>query len=91
MTLTLADVQAKHSRYFSRETQILFGDIKYWVLHDKDHNPYLVRYTTAWTDMFDDIKKPHYKVNPLTPSGDIGQLFEEEFLTLQDVKTWLRK
>jgi len=87
---TFQQVKAKHPNWFSRENKRFFGDVSYKVLHGKASKaPYLVRSTYAWSDMFGQPAKLHWRVNPLLSDLDIGQLIDQSFDTLEDVREWL--
>lgn len=87
---TLQEVKSKNISWFSPENKKFFGDIRYLVLHDKDKKPYLVRETNAWTDMFDGMKKTHFRINVLEEDLKIGDLVDNIFKNLEDVREWLR-
>lgn len=92
MTVTLSDVKEANPIWFGTGNKSFFGDVNYQVLHGKvSKEPYLVRYTVAWTDMFDQKKKYHYRINPINPDTlKIGSLVDGMFDTLDDVKEWLK-
>jgi len=87
---TLAEVRAVQPEWFSAGNKRFFGDVSYKVLHGKiTHKPYLIRYTSAWTDMFDQPKSYHYRVNPLADNLEILSMTDDVFKTIDDVKEWL--
>ena len=71
----------------------IFHDVAYYGLYGKKtHNPYLVRLTEAWTDMFGNKPRLHYRINPVNKDTlDIEDLIEEEFRTMEYVKEWLEE
>ncbi len=89
MTLRITDIRQAHPRFFERSTVRAFGDISYRVLHDKQRQPYLVRYTCAWTDMFGGERVPHWRINPIGPNLEILPLDDRIFTTLTAVKNTL--
>lgn len=105
MTTTITDVRAANPKWFDPKTKRFMGDISYRILHGKTrlcvnghgvHKPHLVRKTYAWTDMFGQPKKAHWRVNRLeqNESGEwvvIGPLVDDIFPTLDDVKEWLKE
>jgi len=90
MTLTITELRQAHPSYFSRVNIKLFGDKEYRILHSKDGNPYLVRLTQQWSDMFGHPPVECYRVNPIGPNLKIEEVIKEQFETLQDVKDWLK-
>ena len=88
--VTLQEVKAVNVAWFSPENKRFFGDIKYFILLDSEGNPFLIRLTNAWSDMFDGIKKPVYRINKIEDGLKIGSLFDEQFKTLEEVKTFLK-
>lgn len=89
---TLTQVKAAQPEWFSRKNKRFFGDVSYRVLHGKrSGTPYLVRSTYAWTDMFGQPKRLHYRLNPIKPDLDIGMLIDQQFRDLDAVKAWLKE
>ncbi len=87
---TLAQVRAAQPNWFSRKNKRFFGDVSYKVLHGKvTRKPYLIRATNAWTDMFGQPTRLHYRINPLMDDLTIGHLIEQEFRGMEAVKEWL--
>ncbi len=87
----LREVKAANDGWFSTENKRFFNDHSYQVLHADSGKPFLVRHTSAWTDMFGAVPRPHYRVNPIDPETlKILPLIDDEFATLEDVKTWLK-
>jgi|TARA_Y100000296_G_C5165136_1_gene254124 hypothetical protein len=90
-TISLTEVKARNLKWFSADNKKFFGDLRYWVLHQKGTNkPHLVRLTNAWTDMFGKEKEPHYRVNEITNDLKIGELNDRIFKSLREVKEWLK-
>jgi hypothetical protein len=79
--------------WFSPENKRFFHDVAYYGLYGKKtHLPYLVRSTEAWTDMFGQKPRLHYRINPVNSETlDIENLIEEGFATMKDVKEWLEE
>jgi hypothetical protein len=91
MTVRIADVRRANGMWFSSKNQRLFNDVEYRVLHTKDGNPYVVRLTGMFSDMFDGHLKYVYKINPiLEPSLTVGIMVDRDFNTLDEVKEWLK-
>lgn len=91
-TTILQEVKAKQPNWFSRANKKFFNDVSYRVLYGKKSgNPFLVRSTFAWTDMFDQPKKLHWRINPLKDDLTIGNLLDDIFENLPAVKRWLKE
>jgi len=90
---TLRQVKQAQPEWFSRDNKRFFGDVSYRVLHSKaTGDPYLVRKTSAFTDMFGQSKRYHYRINPLDSSTlKIQPLIDSEFGDLWAVKRWLKE
>ena len=68
--VTLADVKRANPIWFVAGNKRFIGDVSYKVLHGKaTGRPFLVRATNAWTDMFGQPKKLHYRINPINGRG----------------------
>jgi hypothetical protein len=91
MTFTISELKLAHPRYFAKGNAKFFGDVGYRILHSKHGAPYMVRKTYAFTDMFDGVRKPHWRVNPIGANLAILPLVGESFDSLQAVKAWLTK
>jgi len=87
---TLRDVKEANSGWFSLANKRFFNDVAYRVLHGKiSKKPYLVRSTYAWSDMFGQEKKLHYRINIIKDDLEIGSLTDDMFSSNQNVKDWL--
>lgn len=88
---TLAQVKDVQRDWFSSGNKRLFGDVSYRVLHGKkSKNPFLVRKTAGWTDMFGQPKLYFFKVNPINPETlKIGSMCKEDFADIEAVKEYL--
>ena len=76
--------------WFSEENMSFFNDYDYFVVKDEFGWWYLLRYTSAWTDMFDGVRKYHFKLNDLDQQDlKIGRLIDNEFKTIEEVKEYL--
>ncbi len=91
MTITLADVKEAQPEWFSEGNMRLFNDVSYSLRHGKtSHQPFLVRSTYAWTDMFGASKRLHYRINPVNPDTlKIQSLIDREFKDLDELNDWL--
>ena len=90
MALTIAELRRANPRWFASGNARFFADFEYRVLHSKQGNPYLVRRTYAYTDMFGSERIAHYRINPIGDSLDILSLDDRCFATLADVKQALK-
>ena len=89
---TLTQVKAVQPKWFSRKNKKFFGDVRYWVLHGKrTGEPYLIRSTYAWTDMFGQKPRLHYRINRLEDNLKISSLLDDEFENMPAVKRWLKE
>ena len=86
---TLAQVQQANQGWFTPENKKFFGDQGYRVNQGFSGTFYLVRRTYAWSDMFDQPRTLHYRLNVLEGT-EIRPLVDQAFLTLPEVKAWLR-
>jgi len=86
---TITELKQNNKNWFSPENKRFFGDLRYFVLTDKDGTSFLIRETNAWTDMFDGVKKTHYRINSINEDLTIGDLFDDVFKTEEEVKTFL--
>ena len=89
MKITLNDVRAAQPKWFSGGNVTFFGDKSYHLMYGNDDKPYLVRFTSAWTDMFGCKKRFHYRINEIGPDLIIGDLFDDEFADMSEVEEWL--
>ena len=79
-----------NQKWFSEENKAFFKDVEYFVMHgEKSEQPFLVRSTYAWTDMFGHKPKLHYRVNPIEDCFHIGSLTDDVFEDLDAVEMWL--
>jgi hypothetical protein len=90
MALTITALRQANTKWFSPANKHFFGDLEYRVLHGKSKTPYLVRRTYAWSNMFADISKPHWRINPIGVDLSILSLHDEIFQSLGDVKQELK-
>jgi len=87
---TLSDVKQANDGWFSLKNKRFFNDIDYRVLHGKDGEPYLVRSTYQWSDMFGGAKTVYWRINPLSSELKIMPLVNTQFNSLDSVKDWLK-
>ena len=87
--LRIETVMQANDRWFSPQNKKLFGDIVY-IAYECQGLKFLVRKTNAWTDMFDGIKKTHWRINRIEQDLQIGDLFDDVFSTLGDCKKFIR-
>ena len=92
--MTLTQLRQNQPEWFSRKNKRFFGDVSYRLLHGKaTGEPYLVRATYAWSDMFGRERRLHYRVNRITgetiEERRVGPLVDTVFTDLSEVKRWL--
>ena len=97
MTLTksaplLRQIRAANGQWFSRGNKRFFGDAEYRGYYSKKTGKaYLVRSTYAWSDMFDQPKRLHYRINNINQDTlEIEPLIDQSFSDIFAVKAWLR-
>ncbi len=80
--------------WFSGGNKRFFGDRQYFGMYGgKTGNPYLVRSTYAWSDMFGQPKTLTYRVNKIRDENGtytIGSLLDTVYATLSEVKQALQ-
>jgi len=80
-------------KWFSESNKKFFGDLNYWFF-EINNKYFLIRKTNAFTNMFDSIKKPHYRINHIEKTKDnkfkITDLIEDTFYTIEQAKGFLR-
>ena len=86
----LQQVKQANPGWFSRKNKRIFGDQSYRVLLNKDKQPFLVRSTYAWSDMFGREPWLHFRINPLGADLKILPLLEKSFPSLLAVKYFLK-
>lgn len=97
MTLTksiplMRRIREANQKWFSRGNKRFFGDIQYRAYYGKTTGKaYLIRSTYAWTDMFGQPKRLHYRINNLNQDTlEIEPLIDNVFNDIFAVKAWLR-
>ena len=94
MKATISEVRAAEGNrnWFDRKNKKFFNDVGYWTLKGKTSGKtYLVRSTYAWSDMFGNQKRLHYRLNELDQETlKVGHLIDWTFDTVCDVKQWLK-
>jgi len=63
-------ISSQNPGWFNEKNREFFNDVQYWAYHSKSGDPYLVRSTYAFTDMFGGPKTLHYRINII---GDNNQ------------------
>lgn len=91
----LKHLKINNPQWFTRENKRFFNDKEYYFMYSITGKPFLVRSTFAWSDMFGNEPKLHFRLNNLKDdqenNGDykIGNLIEDIFNSLGEVKAWL--
>ena len=88
----LRKIREANEGWFSPSNKRFFNDRSYYGYYGgTTGKSYLVRSTYAWTDMFGQKPRLHYRINELNQETEkIGNLIDTEFETLEDVKEWLK-
>jgi hypothetical protein len=93
----LSALKTDNPKWFSGENKRFFGDKGYTAVTAGDSgNPFLVRSTTQFSDMFGrENTKTVYRVNAIETGADgklkVGDLLDNEFGTLAEAKAFLAK
>jgi hypothetical protein len=84
-------IRAANPGWFSAKNMRLFGDHYYTAYYGRvSGNPFMVRLTDAWTDMFGKPTRTHYRINAVDPeTKKMGSLIDGEFNSLDAVRAWL--
>jgi len=88
--MTLSELKQHNPQWFERGNKKFFGDVSYRVLHDKEHNAFLVRSTYQWSEAFGLPKILRWRVNPISPDYKIMPLLDRSFTSLESVKEYLK-
>lgn len=89
--ITLNQVKIAQPKWFSSENKHFFNDIKYQVVQTVNGQVYLLRSTYAFTDMFGQPKKAHYRLNPInSETHKIELLIDTIFVNIFAVEEWLK-
>jgi hypothetical protein len=98
MFTTLTDVRRANQIWFGKGQARFFGDASYKLLTAKSGQKYLVRLSSAWSDMLGSPKTFKYFLNPIRQDDlHIESLINRanglplSFDTIDDVKDWLKE
>jgi hypothetical protein len=87
----LREIKEHNQQWFAGGNKRFFGDVNYKAYYGKaTGNRYLVRATFAWSDMFGQPRKLHYRINPIGENFEILPLIDTTFRDIFAVKDWLR-
>jgi hypothetical protein len=87
----MREIKAAQPQWFSRGNKRFFHDVQYAAYYGKaTGNRYMVRSTYAWTDMFGNAPRLHYRINRIGENHEIQPLVDGEFKTWESVQQWLR-
>jgi hypothetical protein len=88
--MLLTEVKQANKLWFSPDSQAFSHDKQYWVMESGSGEFYLVRSTEAWTDMFGQEPRLHYRINEIDQdTKEVKSLIDDEFANMFDVETWL--
>ena len=83
---TLQDVKKAHPTYFADGNMEFFGDLGYDIITTRDNKGwYFLQHTNAWTDMFDGVKKPHYRIRAINSDLSFEPMLSECFASVAEV------
>ena len=90
MKTTLREVKQHNPEWFTDENKRFFHDVDYCVMYGEMFDiPYLVRSTYAWSDMFGQKAKLHFRINEIGEHLEVGNLTDDIFNDMSDVEDWL--
>ncbi len=87
--MTLKEVKKHNQMWFAPGNVKFAQDHNYELQLGASGKAYLVRETSGWSDMFDGIKKRHYRINPISEEYKIMTLIPESFSSREAVNNWL--
>jgi hypothetical protein len=89
----LRKIRQANEHWFTPDNKRFFKDRSYYGYYGgTTGKSYLVQSTYAWTDMFGEKPRLHYRIHTLNQdTEEIGNLLDTEFKTLDDIKSWLRE
>ncbi|KKM61552.1 hypothetical protein LCGC14_1530600 [marine sediment metagenome] len=97
MTLTkseplLRQIKAANDGWFTRDNKRFFNDVSYRAYYGKiTGKAYLARSTYAWTDMFGNKPRLHWRINNINQDTlEIEPLIDQELRDIFEAKAWLR-
>jgi len=90
MINVLQQIKDKQPNWFSSEAMSFSNDIQYLGLQNDEKENYLIINTYGFTDMFDGVKKPHYRVKKVGEDYKIGELYENIFDTLKEAEEFIK-
>ena len=87
----LEQIKDANEQWFAPGNKRFFNDVSYQAYYGKKtRNPYLVRSTYAWTDMFGKPPRLHWRINNINADTlHIENLVDREFKDMEEVKDWL--
>lgn len=87
---TYSMVRAANQQWFAQGNQAFFNDLEYGTLRSGTGSLYLWRKTAGFSDMFDGVKKVHYRINDLDQETlKIGKLIGQIFRSMDEVRDYL--
>ena len=86
-------IREANPNWFSRSNKRFFHDVSYRAYYGKaTGKAYLVRSTYAWTDMLEEPKRLHWRINAVSQDTlRIVGLLDDTFNDIFAVKAWLRE
>lgn len=88
--MTIKTLMQENRTYFQRGNKEFFCDLDYRIQHTGKRKPVLVTKTFAWTDMFDQPRKLHYRIHLIEKNYKIGKLLPNIFYTQNEVDRFLK-
>lgn len=88
----LGKIKSNNEGWFSEGNRRFFHDFQYWGYYGMTSGDrFLLRSTYAWTDMFGQTPRLHYRINVITDDYGIEDMIDTEFASLDDARAWPRQ
>ncbi len=89
----IRSIKQANPKWFERGNKRFFNDVSYRAYYGKTTGKaYLVRSTYAWSDMFGQPKRLHWRINNVNQETlEIENLLDDVFPDIFAVKHWLRE
>lgn len=87
--MKLQDVVKHNDKWFDKGNQKFFQDKSYRLQLGSSGKAYLVRETAGFSDMFDGMKKWHFRINPVLEDYKILPLVPQIFASKAEVQEFL--
>jgi hypothetical protein len=91
MRQLLTEIRSAQPSWFSAENKRFFGDVRYHAYRSKStHEPYLVRETYGWSDMFGQTPRLTFRINAVDPETfQIRSMLDDVFSSLTQAREFV--